>query len=232
MGKVPALARTLIKDLRRLDSATVANAVETFNVRLPNTGFADSRIHCLFPDFPPMVGYAATTRIRTADPPMEGHNYIDRRDWLNYIFSIPEPRLVVIEDMDDPPGLGSLIGEMHANILHTLGCAGVVTNGAVRGLPTSRALGLQMFAGNLGVSHAYAHILDFGRPVRVGRMNVQPGDLLHGDLHGVLTISLEIAGKIPDAAKKITQYKQRIAKLCRSGTFSLDRFCSFAEDEK
>jgi 4-hydroxy-4-methyl-2-oxoglutarate aldolase len=142
MGKVPALAPALIKDLRRLDSATVANAVETFDARLPNTGFADSRIRCLFPDFPPMVGYAATARIRTAEPPMEGQNYIERRDWLNYILTIPEPRVVVLEDMDDPPGLSSLIGEMHANILNTLGCAGVVTNGAVRGLPTSRAQGV------------------------------------------------------------------------------------------
>jgi len=55
MGKVPALASAKIEGLRRLDSATVANAVETFGVRLPNTGFTDSRIHCLFPDFPPMV---------------------------------------------------------------------------------------------------------------------------------------------------------------------------------
>src|ERR1700739_2283386 len=133
MRKVPTLTLALIKGLRRLDSSTVANAVETFEVRLPNTGFADSRIHCLFPDFPPMVGFAATARIRTADPPMEGRIYIDRKDWLSHILTIPKPRVVVLEDVDEPPGLGALIGEMHANILHTLGCVGVGTNGAVGG---------------------------------------------------------------------------------------------------
>ena len=102
MRKVSTLTSALIKGLRRLDSSTVANAVETFEVRLPNTGFADSRIHCLFPDFPPMVGYAATARIRTADPPMEGHTYIERKDWLSHILAIPEPRVVVLEDMDNP----------------------------------------------------------------------------------------------------------------------------------
>jgi len=77
--KAPALAPAQIDGLRRLDSATVANAVETFGVRLPNRGFTDSRIHCLFPDFPPMLGYAVTARFRTANPPMEVHTYIDRR---------------------------------------------------------------------------------------------------------------------------------------------------------
>jgi len=63
-------------------------------------------------------------------------------------------------------------------------------------------------------------------------MNVQPGDLLHGNLHGVQTIPFEIADKIPDAANRIVQYKQRIAKLCSSGTFALDRCCNAAKDGK
>jgi regulator of RNase E activity RraA len=91
---------------------------------------------------------------------MEGHTYIDRTDWLDHILSIHEPRVVVLEDMDGPHRLDAFVGEMHANILRTLGCVGVVTNGAVRGIPTSRAIGSQMFAGNLCVSHAYAHVID------------------------------------------------------------------------
>ena len=42
--------------LRRLDTCTVSKAIETFGVRLRNTGFADSRVRCMFEDFPPMVG--------------------------------------------------------------------------------------------------------------------------------------------------------------------------------
>lgn len=211
----------------------MANAVETFEVRLPNTGFADFSIRCLFPDFPPMVGYAATARIRTVDPPMEGRTYIERMDWLNYVLSIPEPRVVVLENMDEKRlGLGAFIGEMHVKILHAMGCAGVVTNGAVRGVPVARAVGLQVFAGGLCVSHAYAHIVDFGCAVTVGRMNVQPGNLLHGDLHGVQTIRIEIADRVPEAASEIVEYKQRIAKLCLPGEFTLDRFHCAAKGEK
>ena len=44
-----------LEELRQLDSCSVANAIETFGVRLRNTGFADSTVRCIFPDFPPMV---------------------------------------------------------------------------------------------------------------------------------------------------------------------------------
>ena len=105
-----------------------------------NTGFTDSRVRCMFPDAPPMVGYAATARVRSYEPPMEGHSYSDRTDWWNHILSIPAPRVVVVEDEDRYPGLGAFVGDVHANILAALGCVGVVTNGAVRGLESVRAL--------------------------------------------------------------------------------------------
>ena len=226
------LTQAQLDQLRRLNSPTVANAIEMFGVRLRNTGFTDSRVHCIFPEFPPIVGYAATVRIRTADPPMEGRTFYDRTDWWNHILSVPAPRIVVAEDVDEPPGLGSFIGEVHANILDALDCVGVVTNGAVRGLRATRAIRFQMFAGNMSVSRAYAHIFDFGGPVIVGGMKVQAGDLLHGDVHGVQTIPLEIADKIPDAAEQIIRNKARLVALCHSGEFTLDKIRAAVKDWK
>jgi regulator of RNase E activity RraA len=217
------LTQAQFDQLRRLDSSAVADAIEMFDVRLRNTGFTDSRVHCIFPDFPPIVGYAATARIRTSNPPMEEHSFYDRTDWWNHILSISAPRIVVVEDIDEHPGLGSFIGEVHGNILYALGCVGIVTNGAVRGLPSTRAIRFQMFAGNLSVSHAYAHIFDFGGTVTVGGMKVQAGGLLHGDVHGVQTIPLEIADKIPYAAEQIVRNKERVVALCRSQEFTLDK---------
>ena len=158
----------LIQSLARLDSCTVGNAIEKFDVRLRNIGFTDASVRCIFAELPPMVGYAATARVRTSEPPMEGSNYFDRTDWWNHILTIPAPRIVVVEDTDAHPGLGAFIGELHANILLALGCVGAVTNGAVRDLPAVRAAGFQMFARNVSVSHSYSHIFDFGHPVEVG----------------------------------------------------------------
>ena len=216
------LAPAQLEQLRQLDSSAVANAIETFDLRLRNKGFTDSRIRCLFEDFPPMVGYAVTAHIRTVEPPMEGHSYYYRLDWLDYLLSTPAPRVLVLEDMDKYPGLGSFIGDVHANILVALDCAGVVTNGAVRDVPAARALNFHLFAHNLSVSHAFAHIVDFGKPVEVAHMEVLPGDLIHGDRHGAQTVPFEIADKIPAVAQEMTAQEEEIIRLTHSPEFTLE----------
>jgi 4-hydroxy-4-methyl-2-oxoglutarate aldolase len=215
-----------LEELRQLDSCSVANAIETFGVRLRNAGFADSSVHCIFEEFPPLVGYAATIRVRTSDPPMEGDSYYYRLDWLEHLLSVPAPRVLVVQDMDWHPGLGSFIGDVHANILRALGCEGVVTNGAVRNVEAARALKLQMFVGNLSVSHAFAHLFDFGGVVEVGQMQVRPGDLLHGDRHGVQTVPIEIAQKVPPVVRRMKGEELEIIELCQSGAFTLEKLRS------
>ena len=160
MVLAPLLTVGELDALRQFDTCMVANAVETFNVRLHNTGFTNASIHCMFKDEPPMVGYAATARLRSGEPPMVGSTFHDRGDFWNSILQIPPPRILVLEDRDHPPGRGAFVGDMHSAILKALGCIGYLTNGAVRELPSVRAMGIQLFAGSVAVSHAYAHIFD------------------------------------------------------------------------
>jgi 4-hydroxy-4-methyl-2-oxoglutarate aldolase len=218
------LSPASLEQLRRLSTCVVASAVETFQLRLPNSGFADSSISCMFKNRMPVVGYAATARIRSANPPMVGHGYYyERTDWWNHILSIPAPRVVAIKDVDEPPGLGAFIGEVNANILIALGCAAMVTNGSVRDLEHVGLTRFQMFAGSVAVSHAYAHVFDFGCPVELGGLKIRPGDLVHGDRHGVQTIPLEIAEKVPATAHEILHRRQRLIGLCRASDFSMDK---------
>jgi regulator of RNase E activity RraA len=130
--------------------------------------------------------------------------------------------MVVIEDVDEPVGLGAFVGEVNANILLALGCGGLVTNGGVRDLSEVRPSGFQIFAGNVSVSHAYAHIFDFGGPVKVGGLVIRPGDLVHGDRNGVQTIPLEVASQVPRVAHQIMRRRQRLIGLSRSTELSLD----------
>ncbi|MGC2096821.1 MAG: hypothetical protein WA646_09800, partial [Candidatus Sulfotelmatobacter sp.] len=60
MPVAPLLTEEELDALRQLDTCMVANAIESFRVRLSNTGFTDASVSCIFPDAPPMVGYAAT----------------------------------------------------------------------------------------------------------------------------------------------------------------------------
>ncbi len=209
--------------LGKFDTCTVSNAIETFGVRLRNTGFADASIHCMFKGGPPMVGYAATARLRSGDPPISGQRFHDRTDWWNSILQLPAPRVVVLEDLDKPRGIGAFIGDAHAAILLALGCVGYVTDGAVRELPNIRKLGLQLFAGNVAVSHAYAHIFDFGSSVKIGGLEVRPGDLLHGDEHGLLKVPIEVAPQIPAAAIRLQEAERKVIDFCGSSDFSVEK---------
>ena len=209
--------------LRELDTCMVSNAIETFQVRLRNTGFANSSVRCLFADLPPMVGYAATARLRSEDPPIDKRTVRDRSDWWRSILEVPPPRIVVLEDMDQAPGRGAFIGDVHVAILQALGCVGVITNGAVRELPSIRETGFHLFAGNVAVSHSYAHIFQLGSTVKVGGLEVRPGDLLHGDRHGVLNIPLEIASQVPAVALGLREKESKLIALCRAGQISLDK---------
>lgn len=207
--------------LKEFDSCTIANAIERLNVRLRNEGFLSGAARCQFPNLPPMVGYAATARIRTSSPPMNHRCYYDRMDWWNYVVSLPEPRVLVLQDCDHNPGLGAFVGEIHAAIGAALKCVGCVTNGAVRDLPAVEAMGFQMFAAHTSVSHAYAHIAEFGEPVEIDSLKISSGDLLHGDRHGVVSIPLPSAAEVAMEALKIRQEERELIQFCRSPRFSL-----------
>jgi 4-hydroxy-4-methyl-2-oxoglutarate aldolase len=217
--------------LRRFDTCMIANAVEGFNVRLHNTGFTNGGIQCMLHDAPPMVGYAITARLRSGEPPIRGRTYRDRADFWNRILESPAPRVLVLQDMDDPPGRGAFIGDMHAAILGALGCVGYVTNGAVREVVSIRTTGVQLFAGSVAVSHAYAHIFDIGAAITVGGMDVSPGDILHGDRNGVMTIPREIAAEVPKAATRLKEKERRVIDLCRSRTFSVEKLSEVMKTE-
>jgi 4-hydroxy-4-methyl-2-oxoglutarate aldolase len=210
-----SLTAEQLQALRSLSTCTVANAIETFETRLRNEGFSSSGVRAIFPQQKPIVGYAVTVKIRCSSPPPVGHNYLERTEWWDAFAKQPRPRIVVIEDVDPQPGLGALVGEVHANILKALGCVGVVTNGAVRDLPALEALGFAAFASRIAVSHAYAHIVELGTPVEVAGLKIETGDLLHGDCHGVILIPSKIAAEVPAVAARMIAREKELISLCK-----------------
>jgi 4-hydroxy-4-methyl-2-oxoglutarate aldolase len=212
----------VIDALRKITSPSVANAIETFNVRPRNQGNLSSDIRTLFPELGPLVGYAVTCVIRAEPQPVSGHR-ASTYGWWDYVLTIPAPRVVVVHDLDDPRGQGAQWGEVQANIHKALGCAGVVTDGSVRDLDEVKALGFQFAAAHVSVSHAYVHMVDFGLPVKVGGVWVKPGDLIHADQHGAVTIPIEIADKIPGAAAKVEADERQIIGVCQSRDFSAEQ---------
>ncbi len=175
-------------------------------------------IRCLFPELGPMVGYAATGTIRARGRSSRG----DQTALYQHVRQVPGPRVVVVQDLDEPAGLGSLWGEVNATIFGALGCVGCVTDGCVRDLNEARSMGFHFFARGPGVSHAYVRVESGGGLVTVGGLKVSPGDLIHADQHGVLLIPTQIAAELPAAAERVIAGEQSMLGWVRSSEFDAD----------
>ena len=225
------IARAKVEALRRFDAGTLSNAIELLNLRPRNEGYIrDRQVSCLFPRLPPVAGFAATGRIRSASQPVHGHYYYDHAEWWRYVASVPPPRIVVLFDADDPPGAGALFGELHARICAALDCVAYISNGAVRDLAAIERLGFPLFAGSVSPSHAYAHVVDFGGEIEIGGLKIQPGDLLFGDCNGVLSVPAAAVPHLPKLASEVLDREHAFIRTCLDGNFSIERLSREVRD--
>jgi len=223
----PALER-----LSRYDTCTLSNAIERLHLRPRNEGFMSSAVACRFPQFQPVIGYAITARMRSSVTPVNGRCYYEQPDFWKYVSSFLGPRILAIHDSDETPGVGALVGEAYARISRAFGCVACVTNGAVRDLKGIEALGYQVFAGSVAVSHAYAHVVDFGEPIEIGGLRIANGDLLHGDLHGVHQIPLEAVDKLAALAEEVLRDDRELFDSIERKDFSIASLSAMLESVK
>ena len=199
----------VLKKLQQFDTPTICNVIELFNVRPNNQGFMDHRIRCQFPEFAPMVGFAATASFRSCSPPPTGDAYGSMEQQLELFEQLAGPAVVVFQDLDDHP-VGATFGEVMCSTYKAFGSAGLITSGGGRDLQQVRDIGFPVFTGSTICSHAYCHILHVGTPVHVGGLAVNTGDLLHGDENGVATIPVEIASEVADISEEFVQAERHV----------------------
>jgi regulator of RNase E activity RraA len=188
-----------LKLLAQYDTPTISNVIELFEVRPRTAGYMDGRIRACFPEMPPIVGYASTATMRTAWPRAQGDVYSGLDEQVARFAELPGPAMVVFQDLDDPP-LGATFGEVMCASYRCFGAVGIVTSGPARDLDQVRRLGFAAFSNGVVCSHAYSNITSVHQPVRVGGLEVRPGDLLHADVNGVCHIPDSIASEVAHAS--------------------------------
>jgi regulator of RNase E activity RraA len=218
MTKKKTLSAELIETLRSVDAPTVSNAIEAFNVRDIITGFTGHRIRCMFPELGVTVGYAVTAKV---DPTSPGPPDVGRglREFVEMVEASPKPAMLVYQDVGPRPGGAASFGEYVATLMKRLGVVGLVYDGAVNEV---RALGFQYFALGSTASHGNPRRVTWGTPVVVDGMYVEPGDLIHGDVNGVITVPLDIAHKLPAEVEKIRALEREAIDFIKSPDFTMD----------
>ena len=75
--------------------------------------------------------------------------------------------------------------------------------------------------GVVNPSHAFVHVVDWGRPVTVHGMAVQHDEVVHADRHGAVTIPAEAVKAIPAAIELLTRKEAVILEMARRDDFDI-----------
>lgn len=213
-----------IEALRKFDSPTTINAVEKLCSRPPTEGYASRELRCIYPEIPPMVGYAVTATATCSQA--EDVPYTNLHDVLRAIDAMPGPAVLVVKDLSSDRLHSCHAGDLLASACQRLGAVGLVTDGGVRDIEPvrDRVPGFQMFSKGIVTGHGVPRFVEVGMKVSICGLTIKPGDLLHGDLNGLLSIPLDVAEQVVEQAEKIKQYEiDRIAYI-KSPEFTLDDY--------
>lgn len=217
-----------LEALRQIDSPTVSNAIEHFGVRPRVEGYAGWQLRCAFPELGTMLGYAVTC---TADSTTASRR--DERGLMRLweaVEAAPKPAVIVIKDIGLAPGRSCHMGEVMATTAKALGAVGCMSDGGLRDVVEVRALGgFQYFCPGFVVSHGNAVICEVNVPVTLDGLAVNAGDLLHGDVNGVLTIPDAIAERLADQAQKVRLTERDVLDFVKRPGLTVERLRAFQE---
>ena len=110
-----------------------------------------------------------------------------------------------------------------ATVFKRQGAVGLVSDCAVRDIPAVRALRFHFFAAGAVASHAYFRIIRIGIPIQLEGMVVCPGDLLHGDENGLITLPTTGLEKLPELVEAVRTREREEMEFVRSPEFTLER---------
>jgi len=205
--------QSVLDKLLVADSPTIANVVELFDVQSRVAGYTNETIRAVYPDLPPVVGYAVTATYRGGYPtPKDAYGGLARIVDTGSKFS--GPRLVVIQDLDEP-SRAAVYGELMVRCFQSGGIEGLITNGLGRDYLQVKELNFPCFTSSMIVAHGYCNILETGVPVMIGGLDIATGDLLHADGNGIVKIPLELVSHVADLVQPFLDSEQNIIDIAQ-----------------
>jgi len=187
--------------LHSVDSPTIANAIETFDVRDRTTGFVGGAVQCQFPELGRMVGRALTVTMTSHPGPVA-----DRAGYWRMweaLDAMEGPVVIAVQDVSGAPHRCAYAGEVMSTLAKRLGAVGMITDGALRDVDEVRALGFHYFMRYPVVSH---------------------GNFEIGDRNGIVVVPDAVLAGLPDAVATIQEKEQRSMEFIRGGAFTLEAF--------
>ena len=214
----------LLKITSKYDTPTMCNAMDVILGTRTAIGFTRNSVVAAQTSSKPIVGFAKTAKIRALSPPLKSQKEINdiRMQYYEYIVKDEKNPVVVIEDTDYPNCIGAFWGELNVAVHKGLKIKGTVTNGLLRDLGMLDT-GYQVIAGGVGPSHAYVHLTELDTPVNILGLEIKPGDFIHADQHGAMTVPSKYLDALPQALDLVIRREVPILKAARKKDFNIEK---------
>ena len=166
--------------LEKLATTNLSDALDLLGLRGAVIG-----VRPLF-DCPKVIGRAVTIKITAA-----GMTKSRAHLGIEAISVAQAGDVIVIDNRGDLHN--NCWGEVLACAAKVKGVSGVVVDGAARDLDACREMGFPVYARGAVPITARGRIMqeDFNCPIRLGDVQVRPGDIIVGDINGVVVICEE-----------------------------------------
>jgi regulator of RNase E activity RraA len=170
-----------------------------------------------------VAGYAFTLQGRAVQH-ADGVDQAHYMDALRLIDEVPACSVIVNQSGGDTDC--AHWGELSSNAVRMRGCRGAVVDGGVRDTGLIRRIDFPVFARYRTMVDAVGRWLPCRHQVavRIGSVTIDPGDLMFGDMDGVLAIPRELAGEVLERAEKVKRLERRVRSDLQAGTTAGDTF--------
>lgn len=120
----------------------------------------------------------------------------------------------------------ALWGELMSTRASKLGSRGAVLNGYVRDTKAILKMNFPTFGfGSYGQDSAPRYkVVDFRVPVEIGQVRVQPGDILFGDIDGVLAVPAEAEEEVFTRALEKARGERLVKQAIEAGSSAVEAF--------
>ena len=194
------------KRLEKLSTTNLSDALDKIGIRGAVIG-----IRPLF-GMPKVIGRAVTIKITAA-----GMVKSKRHLGIDAIASSEPGDVIAIDNRGDL--YNNCWGEILAMGAKMKGVAGVVVDGAARDIDACKEFGFPVYARGTVPITARGRIMEesFNEVIRVGDVQVRPGDIVMADINGVVIIPAEKLEEVLEAATQIQQKEDAMVEELRRG---------------
>ncbi|MBI2132425.1 MAG: RraA family protein [Candidatus Tectomicrobia bacterium] len=211
------MSDTRLERLLALSTCQVADAIDKLKIRghMPD-------IIMLSPDTNSRVAGPAHTvlMVPAGGAPVE-------KLPAHHVDATPKGSVVVISC---PPGTTAANwGGLMSTRARTLGAAAAVVDGRARDIEEHRAMGFPVFARGVSIhgSTGYTSVASYGAPIACGGVTVRQGDIVLGDINGVVVIPQERFDEVLAKTEELARIEEKVTRELEAGATITATFAKY-----